>query len=70
MSVDFSYLATSLEQDGLLRESIREQARLVEREERTISASLNRIQALDHDNSQSSALAPESLAFESSAWHN
>ncbi len=50
--IDFSYLVDSLETDSSLRESIREQARQVEREERTIQASLNRIQALTQQDSK------------------
>lgn len=51
--IDFSYLVDSLETDSTLRESIREHARQVERDERTIQASLNRIQALTQKDSKS-----------------
>lgn len=51
-TIDFTYLADTLETDSLLRESIREHARLVEREERTITANLNRIQALNQEQSE------------------
>lgn len=50
--IDFTYLVDSLETDSTLRESIREQSRQVEREERTIQASLNRVQALTQQDSR------------------
>jgi len=50
--IDFTYLVDSLETDSTLRDSIREQARQVEREERTIQATLNRVQALTQRDSK------------------